>query len=89
MRRRDFIGLVGGAVACWPLALHVFDNRSGKVADVVMGNVRSSFYQADCVQSLDRPSACISHIRGLGFSSGSRLADQHHAGDAGAIKNQD
>lgn len=55
------------------------------VAVVVMGDVRTSSLQADCVQSLDRPSACNSSSE----ASMSRLADQHHPGDAGNVKNQD
>jgi putative ABC transport system substrate-binding protein len=74
VRRRDFISLLGGAAAAWPLAARAQHARTG-LRIGVLGPSLSNPYPSTLFQ------AFLAQLRELGFSEGQNLVAEYQAHD--------
>src|SRR4051812_25114839 len=78
LQRREFIALVGGAAAAWPLAAHAQQGERARRIGVLM-NVA-----ADDKEGQDRIAAFLQVLQQLGWTDGGNLRIDYRwaAGDA-------
>ena len=67
MRRREFITLLGGAVAAWPLAAHAQQNERMRRIGVLMP------FAKDNPEGRARTAAFLQELRKLGWTEGRNL----------------
>jgi ABC-type uncharacterized transport system substrate-binding protein len=80
MKRREFITLLGGAVAAWPLAAHAQQPKVHRIGLLLPGTADDPEYQA-------RLGAFLQGLQQLGWSIGRNVRiDIRWAGDAAAIR---
>ena len=79
MRRRDFLGIVGGVTVAWPLAAHAQENSSLRRIGILGSDIRNPT-TGPGVQIL------LAELRKLGFTEGQNLAVEFRRMDEGVPK---